>query len=445
MDGFKERLKNSIYVRLAWGLSAAIVLMALAAGTFSFHRAFEEANELQDDILRQVAALIQSQPTAALSLMDLDGVRDDDDSDSALIVQSLTARGSVAKGSLPIPGGLKDGLHTLKLKGDSYRVLIRTLRDGQRISVAQETEVRDEIAEDSAMLTVLPLLILVPVLLLVVTYLVRKLLRPVARLATEVDARSEHDLHPLQAPNLPSEIRPFVTAINRLLARVGEAMENQRRFVADAAHELRSPLTALSLQAERLDAAPMSDEARQRLTTLREGIERGRKLLEQLLSLARAQSAPSEPLHAVSVRAVYRRVLEELLPLAESKGLDIGLVDGQDASVLAHEMDLFTLIRNLTDNAIRYTPAGGQVDLSVRLAGRQVILEVEDSGVGIPATERERVLDPFYRVLGSEQTGSGLGLSIVKTIAERLGARLELADATQFPQGLKVRLIFESA
>ena len=189
----------------------------------------------------------------------------------------------------------------------------------------------------------------------------------------------------------------------------------------------------------------MSDEARQRLATLRQGIERGRKLLEQLLSLARAQSAVPAPAQAVSVRGVYRRVLEDLLPLAEAKSLDIGMVDGPDARVLAHEMDLFTLVRNLADNAIRYTPDGGRVDLSVRQAGRQVILEVEDNGIGIPAAERERVLDPFYRVLGSGQASSGLGLSIVQAIAQRLGARLELSDATQFPKGLKVRLIFESA
>ena len=443
MDGCKERLKHSIYFRLALALSAAIVSMALVAGAFSFYSAFEEAHELQDDMLSQVAAFVQNQPAAALSLMELNGKRDDDDSD--LVIQLLAPRGTAAKRSLPIPDHLKDGKHTLKLRGDTYRVLIRTLRDGQRIAVAQETEVRDDIAQDSAFLTVLPLLILAPTLLLVVTYLLRKMLRPVAQLAAEVDARNEQALHPLQTVNLSSEIQPFVNAINRLLGRVGEAMESQRRFVADAAHELRSPLTALSLQAERLNAAEMSDEARQRLATLRQGIERGRKLLEQLLSLARAQSAVPAPAQAVSVRSVYRRVLEDLLPLAEAKSLDIGMVDGPDAKVLAHEMDLFTLVRNLADNAIRYTPDGGRVDLSVRQAGRQVILEVEDNGVGIPAAERERVLDPFYRVLGSGQTGSGLGLSIVQAIAQRLGARLELSDATQFPKGLKVRLIFESA
>lgn len=445
MDGFKARLRHSLYFRLAWVLSTAIVFMALAAGAFSFFSAFEEANELQDDMLLQVAQLIQQQPADALSRMKLDGGHDDD-SESGLIVQSLTAsEGSdgASRNRLSIPEGLKDGLHSLRLGGDTYRILIRTLGSGRRIAVAQETEVRNEIAQDSAFLTVLPLLILMPVLLLVVAYLVRKMLRPVAQLAKEVDARCEQDLHPLQILNLPSEIRPFVNAINRLLGRVGDAMENQRRFVADAAHELRSPLTALSLQAERLDAAAMSDEARQCLMTLRDGIGRGRHLLEQLLSLARAQNAVPSPVQTVSIRDVYRRVLEDLMPLAEAKGLDIGVLDGADAQIIAHEMDLFTLVRNLADNAIRYTPDGGRIDLSVRQAGRQIILEVEDNGIGIPATERERVFDPFYRVLGSGQTGSGLGLSIASVLAKKLGGRLELRDAARFSQGLKARLIFE--
>lgn len=318
------------------------------------------------------------------------------------------------------------------------------MADGRRIALAQETQVRDEIAKDSALRTILPLLILVPVLLLVVTGLVRKMLRPVARLATEIDQRGERDLQPLQAPNLPSEIRPFVTAINRLLGRVAEAMESQRRFVADASHELRSPMTALSLQAERLEAAPLPDEARHRLQTLRQGIDRGRNLLEQLLSLARAQRSLDEPRQLVSVRDVYRRVLEDLMPLAEAKGLDIGMADGPDVRIMAYDIDLFTLVRNLVDNAVRYTPSGGRVDLSVREEGQHIILEVEDSGTGISASERERVLAPFYRVLGTEQTGSGLGLSIVKAIAQKMGATLELEPSSQFPQGLKVRLILKS-
>jgi len=441
VDGFKERLTHSIQVRLAWGLSMAIVLVALVAGAFSFDAAFKEANELQDDILRQAAALVQHQPASAWSRMAVHDAHGHD-TDSDLVVQALA--GSEG-GGLPLPAALADGLHTVRVDGDTYRTFVKTLGNGQRLAVSQDTEMRDEIAQGSALRTILPLLILVPVLLLVVTYLVRKMLRPVTLLSAQIDARSEQDVQPLAAANLPSEMRPFVRAINRLLSRVGTAMDEQRRFVADAAHELRSPLTALSLQAERLGAAPLSPEAAQRLATLRQGIERGRHLLEQLLSLARVQSADGLPAQAVSVRTVYRRVLEDLMPLAEARGVDIGMADGADVQILAHEVDVYTLVRNLLDNAIRYTPEGGRVDLAVSQDGPHAILEVEDSGVGIPVAERQRVLDPFYRVLGSEQIGSGLGLSIASTVAQRLGGRLELLDATQFAQGLKVRVVVKAA
>lgn len=446
MDGFKERLRHSIQVRLAWGLSIAIATMALVAGAFSFYGAFEEAYELQDDTLRQVAALVPHQPAAAWPPPELTGAWPDEvDDDSGLMVQALGTPADEARDELPLPATLPDGLHTVRVDHTSYRTFVKTLAPGRRIAVSQETQVRDEIAQGSAMRTVLPLLILVPVLLLVVTHLVRKMLRPVTALAAQIDARSDQDLRPLDGPSLPSEMRPFVRAINRLLGRVGDAMDDQRRFVADAAHELRSPMTALSLQAERLGTVPLPDEAAQRLATLRQGIERNRHLLEQLLNLARAQGADSAPAQPVAVRQVYRRVLEDLMPLAEAKQLDIGIAEGEEVQVLAHEVDLYTLLRNLVDNAIRYTPDGGRVDLLARRDGPHVILEVEDSGAGIAAAERERVLAPFHRVLGTQQTGSGLGLSIVKAIAQRLGARLELLDATQFAQGLKVRVTFVSA
>lgn len=425
MGGFKERLKNSIQLRLAWGLSTAIVIMALVAGAFSFYSAFKEAHELQDDILRQAAALVQHQPAAALSLVDLTGARAaDTDPESNLIVQSLS--GDAVKAGLPIPAMLKDGLYTLRLNDISYRVLIKTTANGQRIAVSQETQVRDEIAQDAAIRTILPLLILVPILLLVVADLVRKMLRPVTRLAEELDGRSEQNLHSLHDPNLPSEIRPFVDAINRLLGRVDESMNNQRRFVADAAHELRSPLTALSLQAERLEAAPMSDEAYQRLITLRQGIDRGRNLLEQLLGLARAQSATNELAQAVSLQKIYRHVLEDLIPQAEAKNIDIGIEGKEDAQVRVSELDMMTLIKNLVENAIRYTPTGGRVDLSIRTASGYAMLNIKDTGPGIPLSERERVFDAFYRTLGSEQAGSGLGLAIVQAVVKRIGAEIRL-------------------
>jgi two-component system OmpR family sensor kinase len=435
MDGFKKRLNESVQFKLSFSLSLAILVIAVLAGSFSFVSAFNEAHELQDDMLRQVAALFDRQHLPLAHLGD-DGRATDSDEESRVIVQYLSD-GSKAVATadlgtpLPLPANLPDGLHTLDVSGEPFRVLVKTTSNDERIAVAQETGVRDEIARASALRTLMPLLILVPILLLIVADLVRKLFLPIASLSAEIDRRAEQELHPVEARYLPAEVRPFVVAINRLLLRVDQSMETQRRFVADAAHELRSPLTALSLQAERLGQAEMSELAHARLLTLRTGIERGRNLLDQLLTLAKAQTVSNAPTSPVSVQQVYRRILEDVLPLAQAKQIDIGVEGEQDATVWVSEPDLMAAIRNLVDNAIRYTHDGGTVDLSVRTEDGQAILRIQDSGPGIDVAERQRVFDPFYRTAGSEQVGSGLGLAIVKVIIDRIGAKIALAFADE--------------
>jgi two-component system OmpR family sensor kinase len=384
--------------------------------------------------------LLPAVPTTDIRLKDVD-------EESRVIVQRLgevspSTVGVDAGGVLPLPATLADGLHTLEVGGETFRVLVKTTASGERIAVAQESGFRNEIARDGALRTVMPFLILVPVLLLIVADLVRKMFQPIAALSKEIDQRAEQELHPVEDRHLPVEVRPFAVAINRLLARVGQSMESQRRFVADAAHELRSPLTAMSLQAERLAEAEMSSVARERLTVLRQGIERGRSLLDQLLTLAKAQSATDLPKSPVSVQSIYRRVLEDLMPLAEAKHIDIGVEGTLDAEVWASELDMIAVVKNLVDNAIRYTPEGGRVDLSVGVSEGKVVLRIQDSGPGIPLAERDRVFDPFYRTLGSEQIGSGLGLSIVQTIANRIGAEIRLDFSDQEKQtGLNVAVI----
>ncbi len=289
MDGLKKRLNESVQLKLSVTLSLAILVVAVVAGVFSFMSAFEEAHELQDDVLRQVAQFMDRQhlspATAATDTRLKDG-----NEESRVIVQrlgesNLSPAGVDDGGLLPLPATLTDGLHTLESGRETFRVLVKTTTAGEHIAVAQEIGFRNEIARGGALRTVMPFLILVPVLLLIVADLVRKMFRPIATLSQEIDQRGEQELHPIEDSHLPAEVRPFAVAINRLLVRVGQAMDAQRRFIADAAHELRSPLTALSLQAERLAAADMSGPARERLVVLRHGIERGRNLLDQLLTL----------------------------------------------------------------------------------------------------------------------------------------------------------------
>lgn len=450
MDGLKKRLNESVQLKLSFTLSLAILFVAIVAGISSFLSAFDEAHELQDDVLRQIAQLVDRQrlsPTPPAT----DARNRDGDEESRVIVQPLGKGNPSASGmdvgeQLPLPATLADGLHTLDVGGETYRVLVKTTGAGERIAVAQASGFRNEIARDGALRTVMPFLILVPVLLLIVADLVRKMFRPISTLSKEIDQRAEQELHPIEELHLPVEVRPFAVAINRLLARVGRAMESQRRFVADAAHELRSPLTALSLQAERLADAEMPVLARERLTVLRQGIERGRSLLDQLLTLAKVQSAAESPRSPVSIQGIYRRVLEDLMPLAEAKHIDVGVEGEQDAQVWVSEPDMIAVVRNLVDNAVRYSPEGGRVDLSVGVQEGLVTLLVQDTGPGIAVDERDRVFDPFYRILGNEQTGSGLGLSIVQTIASRIGAEIRLDFTDNANQtGLRVTVLIPVA
>lgn len=514
MDGEQAGLSQSLQFRLARAISLAVAAMATVAGILSFRATLHEVHEFQDEILEQAAELLGPESGQTIPSLPVQGCLQTDDDEEGLIIQRLPAlpkgsqngkdgkqpstTGTVTKDSLtndkpsassgssdatrssasrdkdddddearclPLPATLKNGFHAFRHQNLDYRVYVHRLRDGSRIAVSQETRIRDQIARQSALYATLPLLLLVPVLLAVMLMLIRLMLRPLAELSRTVDARQEHDLKPLPKTDLPTELQPFVNAINGLLGRTGAAMESQRRFVADAAHELRSPLAALSLQAERLHAAPMSPEATERLETLQAGIRRSRHLLEQLLLLARAQNArwgqgqaaaavASAPA-VVAVLPVMRRVLEDLLPLADQKGLNLGISAApgvtHDAEaderirVAADEMALYTLLRNLVDNAIRYTPAGGQIDLWVDQRSTEVVMAVQDDGPGIPAEERARVVDPFYRVLGTGESGSGLGLSIVDTLVGNLKGRLRLDDAVGHAHGLRAEVTLPAA
>ena len=514
MDGEQAGLSQSLQFRLARAISLAVAAMATVAGILSFRATLHEVHEFQDEILEQAAELLGLESGQATASLPVQGCLQTDDDEEGLIIQRLPAllkgsqdgkdrkqpsatdtvtkysltndKSAASSGSsdatrssasrdkdddddearcLPLPATLKNGFHAFRHQNLEYRVYVHRLRDGSRIAVSQETRIRDQIARQSALYATLPLLLLVPVLLAVMLMLIRLMLRPLAELSRTVDARQEHDLKPLPKTDLPTELQPFVNAINGLLGRTGAAMESQRRFVADAAHELRSPLAALSLQAERLHAAPMSSEATERLETLQAGIRRSRHLLEQLLLLARAQNArwvqgqaaatvASAPA-AVAVLPVMRRVLEDLLPLADQKGLNLGISAAPGAThdteadeqirVAADEMALYTLLRNLVDNAIRYTPAGGQIDLWVDRRDTEVVMAVQDDGPGIPAEERARVVDPFYRVLGTGESGSGLGLSIVDTLVGNLKGRLRLDDAVGHAHGLRAEVTLPAA
>ncbi|MGJ9420359.1 ATP-binding protein [Massilia sp. CMS3.1] len=444
MDGREGPLTASLQLRLSLWISTAILLGAAIAGLYTYHVATNDAHREQDTQLRQVGYLISRLDAVPTSPMARERVGDIG-FDARLVVRFIDAPGIALTYPERPPRfatSLPDGLQTVSIGKENWRVFVRTNAKGVRVAVAQQTSVRDAAARSDAWRTVMPILFLGPVLVMMVTLLVRAMFRPLHRLAVQLGARHEHDLGEVNRAALPSEVWPFVTEINKLIARTVRVLALQRRFIADAAHELRSPMTAMSLQAERLAASDMPGEARGRLETLSAGLSRTRVLLDQLLTLARTQDATNDQLTKVPLKKAIQECLEDLVPLAEAKAIDLGVVGDAEPVVTGRPVDIKILIKNLVDNAIRYTPAGGRVDISVDEHDGRVLLDVDDTGVGIPPEERVRVFDPFYRVLGSGEIGSGLGLAITSSIANGIGATITLGEKPDVTRGLRVRVTF---
>ena len=430
MHHFIQTLKQSLQVRISIALILMFLPLSIIAGAFSYYQTYHEAEELQDDLLRQTAAYINPKTTDYTQI----------GSENHILIQTFGQEDTV-----PLSDTLGEGFHTIKGSvdddddDDEYRAYIRQTPQG-KIAVLQETEYRDDLAATAAYQSVLPLLIALPLMILLTVWITYRAMRPVKTLSASLGQRRSDDLSPLDGEDVPSEIQGFVTAINQLLQRTGENIRRQQRFIADAAHELRSPLTALSLQAERLTKLPQSDEAREQTGLILQSIQRNRHLLEQLLTHARAQGSETQRnLTDISLQAQFRRVLQELMPLALDKQQDIGVAVENDLRIRADDTEIYTLIKTFTDNAIRYTPAGGRIDIGFSETPTTLTIWVEDDGPGIPAAERSRVTDAFYRILGTEQQGTGLGLSIADAIAKRYGGKLILADSRNFAHGLLIQ------
>lgn len=432
MHHFIQTLKQSLQVRISIALILMFLPLSIIAGAFSYYQTYHEAEELQDDLLRQTAAYINPKTTDYTQI----------GSENHILIQTFGQEDTV-----PLSDTLGEGFHTIKGSvdddddddDDEYRAYIRQTPQG-KIAVLQETEYRDDLAATAAYQSVLPLLIALPLMILLTVWITYRAMRPVKTLSASLGKRRSDDLSPLDGEGVPSEIQGFVTAINQLLQRTGENIRRQQRFIADAAHELRSPLTALSLQAERLTKLPQSDEAREQTGLILQSIQRNRHLLEQLLTHARAQGSETQRnLTDISLQAQFRRVLQELMPLALNKQQDIGVAVENDLRIRADDTEIYTLIKTFTDNAIRYTPAGGRIDIGFSETPTTLTIWVEDDGPGIPAAERSRVTDAFYRILGTEQQGTGLGLSIADAIAKRYGGKLILADSRNFAHGLLIQ------
>jgi two-component system, OmpR family, sensor kinase len=418
---------KSLRARLFVGMTAVIVLAGCAGGAFAYFWAYDEAIEMQDSILIQIASLVRG--GGFDSGQPLQGV--DEDAEVVIIELGTAPRGSAEDRQL---FSLQDGLRVASRKGHPIRVLLRTRPDGSRFAVAQRTAIRDEIARDMAVRTLVPIAALVPCLMLITALVIAGSLRPVVRLARDLDARRADDMRELPAAGTPSELHPFIASINGLLQRIKLMLDQQRRFIADAAHELRTPMTALSLQAENLELVPLSAEGCERLAALRDGMRRTKHLMEQLLALARQDAGPPDMAEPVALDRLAKEVVADMLPESSRRSIDLGFALVEPVVAMGLPVMIGTVMRNLIDNAVRFTPSGGHIDIGIYREGDEAVLQIEDTGPGIPAEDLDRIFEPFFRGSRPAEDGTGLGLSIVKRIVERLHGSVVLENRSDGDQ-----------
>ncbi|SMF95021.1 two-component system, OmpR family, sensor kinase [Methylomagnum ishizawai] len=419
----------SIRHRLLLGLLPILALAGVAFAVPTWLNVHEEIDELFDKVLRETAySRADAAPPSAvlppsIPPADADGID--------LVSQAWRADGTLLYRSHPFPPlayPAQAGFATLDWRGEPWRVFTLKTADGW-VQIAQAVGERRETANEVALHLLTPLLALLPALALLVGFGLERGLRPLRNLVAAVEQRRPEALEPIPDRSLPTEIGTLVAALNGLLRRLDETLAAQRQFTADAAHELRTPLTALSLQAQVAERATDPRKKSAALAALREGIARASHLVGQLLTLARLDpEAAQTALLPLRLDTLARDCVADRVPLAADRGIDLGMTGADSACVVGDGEALRILLGNLLDNAIRHTPTGGRVDVGVVVDNHGVLLEVGDTGPGIPEAERTRVFDRFYRSPGNAGPGSGLGLAIVKRIADRHGAAVSLAE-----------------
>lgn len=432
---------NSIRVRVLLSVLGMLVVTAVVMGAVTYRNVLAETEALFDYQLRQMAFSLRDQgeiaPAQASTLADeqLD-----------FVVQIWTEDGRIIypprlRNDLPTRALL--GLADVTVRGKTWRTFSVATRD-RVIQVAQPLQIRQSLAAGAALRSVAPLLFIAPAMALVFWWLAARTLAPLRRVADGVRTRDEQSLQPLPTVGLPDEVAPLVGALNGLLQRLDASLGVQRAFVADAAHELRSPLTALKLQMQLLQRAPDDAARAQAAQALNAGIDRAARLVEQLLALARTEPGASlaQPVD-LELGEVVRAAVAETVPFARSRGTTMALFADAPVPMRGDAAALAVLARNLVDNAVRYSPHGSRVELRVSRPGGAARLCVDDAGPGIPVEERARVFDRFYRHAAGGEAGSGLGLAIVRSVAERHGATVSLSESPL--GGLRVAVGFGPA
>jgi two-component system, OmpR family, sensor kinase len=417
---------SSLRARLLLWLLGGVVVVGAVGGWIVYLNALNEADTFFDYELRQAALLLGDQPVE----YQLESQIPPSDVAYDFVVQVWTIDGNLlywSQNHKLLPAITKIGFSNVTTSEGRWRVY-GVQRPTKVVQVAQPMSVRQDQAAVLALRALRPFALLLPVLGILIWVAVGHALEPLKGLTLLVKSRGVNELQPLPDQPLPDEVRPLVGALNDLLSRLGAALGRERAFMMDAAHELRTPLTALHLQMGALARAGTEAERLEATERLSAGVHRAIRLVEQLLSLSRQESRGEPAKVEVSLDQLAREVVTEIIPVSDAKSIDLGISESQPARVIGDPDALRTLLRNLVDNAVRYTPPEGRVDVAVQRSGapEQAVLRVVDTGPGVPPEDRSRVFDRFYRRPGTSPPGSGLGLSIVKSIATAHGATVTL-------------------
>ena len=422
--------------------SALMTALAALAAAFSYYSARNEAWSILDFQLQQIAGVVgdgrglsSSRPAAGAS-------------DEVVAIRIVRKDGSVPMTndpSVPFPEKPLPGFSTFGSSDAEWR-LFTADQAGTTVMVAQRTAERDELAADAAWNSAWPFLLAVPLSWAAAYWLVGAIMERLQIIAAEVEGRAVEDTTPLSLDAAPAEIRPLIDAINRAFDRVRKTLEQQRAFLADAAHEIRTPVTALSLQIGNLKRAKDSDERDAAIADLQSGARRATQVSTQLLKLARSedggQTIDAAPITDIAV--AVQDCLGRFLGPADAKNIDLGLVHSDSCEIRIEPQEFAAILDVLLDNALRYTPEEGQVDLAILKRGRAACITVTDTGPGIPEALHERVFDRFFRADPSKTEGSGLGLAIARNLAGRYGGTIHLGT-NPAGAGLRVTLSFPLA
>ncbi|QJD70099.1 two-component sensor histidine kinase [Xanthomonas campestris pv. badrii] len=443
-------------------LLGVLSLLMLAAAGFSYRAGLQEAGEMFDARLVQSARVLlslvdeplgdlpQGEPIVihgwhgqAQGVGEALAFKDGHAYETKLAFQVRNAAGGLVLRSDSAPtqplAPLRAGYADVQLADGQWRTFTLHSPGGRWFQSAERADIREELAEDIALGTLVPLLLSLPLMALLIWAVVNWATRSLVRVSDEIGERDPKRLQPLQPQHMPREVHGLVRAVNGLMDRVQDGLERERRFIADAAHELRTPIAALKVHAANLRLAADANERTESQQQLDANVARIERMVAQLLALSRVEAVAALPRRNVSLDALVRSESEDVLAVAAQRDQVVEL-DLQPTLVIADETALSLLLRNLLENAVRYTPPGGRIRISTD-PDPSPTLVVEDSGPGIAEEARARVFHRFHRELGTGVEGSGLGLSIAQEIAVAHAARIQLDQAPTLG-GLRVSVRF---